>query len=48
MARTEKTGKYFPLPDAQLDRFFMRLSLGYMTREQEMAVIARPSTLAIL
>lgn len=38
----------FPLPDAQLDRFFMRLSLGYMTREQEMAVIARPSTLAIL
>ena len=25
----------FPLPEAQLDRFFMRLSLGYMTREQE-------------
>ena len=23
----------FPLPEAQLDRFFMRLSLGYMTRE---------------
>lgn len=34
----------FPLPDAQLDRFFMRLSLGYMTREQELSVIARPST----
>ena len=29
----------FPLPDAQLDRFFMRLSLGYMTREQEMGVL---------
>ena len=36
----------FPLPDAQLDRFFMRLSLGYMTREQEMAVLARPSSTA--
>ncbi|MBR2131128.1 MAG: MoxR family ATPase [Oscillospiraceae bacterium] len=34
----------FPLPDAQLDRFFMRLSLGYMTREQELSVISRPST----
>ncbi len=31
----------FPLPEAQLDRFFMRLSLGYMTREQELAVISR-------
>ncbi|MDO4325814.1 MAG: MoxR family ATPase [bacterium] len=29
----------FPLPEAQMDRFFMRLSLGYMKREQEMAVI---------
>ena len=38
----------FPLPDAQVDRFFMRLSLGYMKREQEMRVIARPSTLDIL
>ena len=38
----------FPLPDAQMDRFFMRLSLGYMTREQEMNVIARPSTQAIV
>ena len=33
----------FPLPEAQTDRFFMRLQLGYMTREQEMAVIARES-----
>lgn len=38
----------FPLPDAQVDRFFMRLSLGYMTRQQEMSVMARPSTGAIL
>ena len=38
----------FPLPDAQIDRFFMRLSLGYMTREQEIGVIARTSTLNIL
>jgi MoxR-like ATPase len=38
----------FPLPDAQMDRFFMRLSLGYMEREQEMGVIARKSTLDIV
>lgn len=38
----------FPLPDAQLDRFFMRLSLGYMTREQELGVIGRKSTLDII
>ena len=38
----------FPLPDAQIDRFFMRLSLGYMTREQEMQVIARTSTIDIV
>ena len=38
----------FPLPDAQIDRFFMRLSLGYMTRQQEMQVIARPSTIDIV
>ena len=34
----------FPLPDAQLDRFFMRLRLGYMTREQEISVLRRPET----
>ena len=38
----------FPLPEAQVDRFFMRLSMGYMTREQELAVISRPSTQAIV
>lgn len=38
----------FPLPDAQMDRFFMRLSLGYMTREQEMEVLGRPSAQKVL
>lgn len=38
----------FPLPEAQVDRFFMRLSMGYMTREQELSVIARPSTLTLV
>ena len=38
----------FPLPEAQVDRFFMRLSMGYMTREQELAVMSRKSTLAIV
>ena len=34
----------FPLPEAQTDRFFMRLSLGYMTREEELSVLrSRPS-----
>lgn len=38
----------FPLPDAQIDRFFMKISLGYMTREQEKSVLKRadsPQTL---
>ncbi|MBQ8638584.1 MAG: AAA family ATPase [Lachnospiraceae bacterium] len=38
----------FPLPDAQTDRFFMRLSLGYMTREQEMKVIGRKSAAVLV
>lgn len=38
----------FPLPDAQVDRFFMRISMGYMKRAQEMEVISRPSTLDIV
>jgi len=38
----------FPLPEAQVDRFFMRLSMGYMTREQELMVMARPSTQALV
>jgi len=38
----------FPLPEAQVDRFLMRLSLGYMTREQEMSVLTRVSTVDIV
>ena len=29
----------FPLPEAQLDRFFMRISLGYPNSEQEVAIM---------
>lgn len=29
----------FPLPEAQTDRFFMRLNLGYMARQEELAVL---------
>jgi MoxR-like ATPase len=38
----------FPLPEAQTDRFFMRLSLGYMEREQELSVIGRESAVDII
>lgn len=34
----EFSGTY-PLPEAQLDRFFMRLSLGYPTADQEKAIL---------
>jgi MoxR-like ATPase len=29
----------FPLPEAQLDRFLMRISLGYPSREQQIAIL---------
>lgn len=29
----------FPLPEAQLDRFFMQLSMGIPTREQELSIL---------
>lgn len=38
----------FPLPEAQIDRFFMKLKLGYMTREQEISVISRVSTVDLI
>ena len=38
----------FPLPEAQLDRFFMKLSLGYMEPEQEKEVLRRPDTKDII
>ncbi|MCL2350405.1 MAG: MoxR family ATPase [Defluviitaleaceae bacterium] len=31
----------YPLPEAQLDRFFMRISLGYPEKEQEVAMLSR-------
>ncbi|MDR1094778.1 MAG: AAA family ATPase [Spirochaetaceae bacterium] len=33
----------FPLPAAQLDRFLMRLSIGYPDRETELALLDEPS-----
>ncbi len=34
----------FPLPEAQHDRFFMRLTLGYMERAQELSVLTGADT----
>ena len=31
----------YPLPEAQMDRFFIRVSMGYPTLEEEMAVLER-------
>jgi MoxR-like ATPase len=39
----EMTGTY-PLPEAQLDRFFARLSLGYPDRASEVAVLSAQQT----
>lgn len=36
----EHTGTY-PLPEAQLDRFFMQLSLGYPTHSEEVDILRR-------
>ena len=36
----EHTGTY-PLPEAQLDRFFMQLSLGYPSRGEELDILRR-------
>lgn len=38
----------FPLPEAQLDRFFMKLSLGYMEREQEISIMGRKDSKDII
>lgn len=38
----EHEGTY-PLPEAQLDRFLLQLSLGYPTREQEIQLLANPT-----
>lgn len=31
----------FPLPEAQLDRFFMRINMGYPSRKEELDIVAR-------
>ena len=36
----ETTGT-FPLPEAQMDRFFMRLSMGLPDKEEELAILER-------
>ena len=38
----------FPLPEAQMDRFMMRLKLGYMQREEEIGVALRRDTEQII
>ena len=38
----------FPLPEAQMDRFFMRLSLGYPERGEEISVLGRKDSKEIL
>ncbi len=43
-----ESGGTFPLPEAQIDRFFMRLSMGYMSREEEISVLMRKSSIDLL
>ena len=38
----------FPLPEAQLDRFFMRISMGYPKRHEEISIIRRSESSALL
>lgn len=38
----------YPLPEAQLDRFLMQLSLGYPNSEQEVQMLAAPNQLTAL
>lgn len=38
----------FPLPEAQIDRFFMRLKMGYPSRQDEISLLSRKSTVDII
>lgn len=38
----------FPLPEAQLDRFFMRIKIGYPTREEEIEIVNRNKKLDLV
>ena len=43
---TQNPGEFvgtYPLPEAQVDRFFLRISIGYPTIQQEMDVLERYS-----
>lgn len=44
---TQNPGEFvgtYPLPEAQMDRFFLKISIGYPTVEQEMDVLERYSS----
>lgn len=44
---TQNPGEFvgtYPLPEAQMDRFFLKISIGYPTIEQEMDVLERYSS----
>ncbi len=43
-----ESGGTFPLPEAQKDRFMMKLSMGYMQREEELSLLSRGSSLTAL
>ncbi|MDF2907422.1 MAG: ATPase [Herbinix sp.] len=43
-----ESGGTFPLPEAQKDRFMMKLSLGYMQRDEELSVLTRESSMNLL
>lgn len=43
-----ESGGTFPLPEAQKDRFMMKISLGYMKREEELSILTREDSLDIL
>ena len=48
---TQNPGEFvgtYPLPEAQMDRFFLRLSIGYPTIEQEMDVLELRSYVATI
>src|SRR4029077_20236907 len=34
----------YPLPEAQLDRFLMRIPMGYPSREMELAILSQQAT----
>lgn len=36
-----ETAGTFPLPEAQLDRFFMKISMGYPTKQEEIKIMER-------